>query len=55
VAIVKVSEEEDTVTLEGQMGSREVRETLKEIAEDQPDVVAVINTLEVKPGNDGGF
>jgi osmotically-inducible protein OsmY len=47
-SVVRVNEEEGVVTLEGQVGSRRVRETAEEIAHDQSDTLAVINALEVK-------
>jgi len=47
-SVVRVSEEEGVVTLEGQVGSQRVRETVEEIAHDQPGTLAVINALEVK-------
>jgi osmotically-inducible protein OsmY len=49
IALVEVSDEEGVLTLEGQVGSQEIRETLEEVAEERTDVHTVISELEVKP------
>lgn len=53
--MVKVSEKEGIVILEGEVGSQQIRELVEAVASERSGITAVLNKLEIKPHRGARF